>query len=197
LRSSIVAPGQRPDPAGDDARRHPLGVGVDGGQIARRSQAGPHAQRRQRRAQGGALVGVERQARRARRAARVADLVHRGLEVLHELGRHVEAPEREQPAVDLARRLELAGAAVLVERDALRGRDVGHAGDPARGAGAEALERPVVAAHEDLELGGVQQRRDAAHVARALLDRDDLLVGLGDACDERGGHVDAGGLGLL
>ena len=172
-------PGQRPDAAGDDARRHALGVGVDGGEVARRPQAGDRRRRSAASAvaQRGALVVVERQARRARRAAGEADLVHRRLEVLHELGRHVEAPERQQPAVDLARGVELArrGSARRARRTRA-GATSATPDDPAGGAGAEALERPVVAADEDLEVGRVQQRRDAAHVARALLDRDDLLV---------------------
>jgi hypothetical protein len=61
---------------------------------------------------------------------------------------------------------------VALQRHARLGRHVRHPGDPARGAGGEALERPVVAAHEDLEVR-LDQRGDAARVARALLDRDD------------------------
>ena len=71
--------------------------------------------------------------------------------------------------------------------------------DPAGGAGAEALERPVVAADEHLEVGvGVQQRRDPARVARALLDGDDG-VDLARRCarSSAGGMSTPRGLGVV
>ena len=47
---------------------------------------------------------------------------------------------------------ELAGLAQIPQAHALGGQDVDHARDPAGGADAEALERPVIAHDEDVEL---------------------------------------------
>ena len=74
----------------------------------------------------------------------------------------------------------------LVELDALARREHADAGDPAGRAGGEALERPVVAADEHLEVAvEVQQRGDPARVARALLDGDDAVDLVVDARDQR------------
>ena len=84
----------RADAAGDDARRHPLRVGVDGREVAGGSPSRATAgSRRIASAASSAArsVGLQRQARRAGRAAGEADGVLGGLEVLDELGRHVEA----------------------------------------------------------------------------------------------------------
>ena len=64
-RSSIVAPGHRPDAARDHARRHPLRVGVDGGEVARR----PHAPTRACSARSAAARSSRSAARELRAAA--------------------------------------------------------------------------------------------------------------------------------
>ena len=70
---------------------------------------------------------------------------------------------------------------------------------PADGAGGVALQRPVVAADEDLEAVAreLEQVRDPARVARALLDRDDPLVALGERGDRLRREVLAAGLGVV
>ena len=121
------------------------------------------------------LLGlVERQPRRADRAAAQADRVHRALEVLDQPGRHVEATERQDALVDVARLGEPARGDVVEQGDALGGRDVRHTRHPPRRADGEALERPVVAPDEHLELRRLEQRGDSAGVAGALLHRHDL-----------------------
>ncbi len=74
--------------------------------------------------------------------------------------------------------------------------DVRDAGDPAAGAGDEPLERPVVAADQHLERGCVDELGDPARVARALLDRDDLLD-LRQPRDQRRRHVGAARLRVV
>ena len=101
------------DAAGDDARRHPLRVGVDRREVAGGSHQtrGRLAQDRERLLERGDLVGLQRQARRAGRAAVEADGVLGGLEVLDELGGHVEAGDGEQPTVHVARPRQVVGLA--------------------------------------------------------------------------------------
>ena len=100
--------GDRADAAGDDARRHALRVRVDGGEVARRphaaATAGAAAPRARRRSSS-CSAAVEREPRRAHAAAGAGPTASIArLEVLHELRRHVEARERQQPPVDRARR---------------------------------------------------------------------------------------------
>ena len=191
LRSSIVAPGIGSTPAVTTRVGIPSVCESTASILIPAATAIASQQR-------GALVVGERQSRRARRTADEADLVHRRLEVLHELGRHVEAGEREQAAVDRARGLEVAGAAGVVELHALARQHVGDAGHPAGRAGAEALERPVVAADEDLQARRrVEQRGDPPRVARALLDRHDAVDLLVQADDQVRRHVDAARLRVV
>ena len=162
--------GQRGHSAGDHAGRHSLGVGVDRAEVAR----GLHAVTRSPSASTASRRSSCCSAPSGSRGGRVRppvrpDRVHRALEVLDEPGRHVEPAERQQPLVDLARLGQPALVHGVEQLHALRRHDVRDARHPARRARGESLERPVVPAHEHLEVGGAEQRGDAARVARALL----------------------------
>ena len=91
---------ERAHAARDDAGRHALRVRVDGGEVPRRAHAASGragAPSAASAASSTARCSASSGSRGGRhRPADEADRVLRGLEVLHELGRHVEPRERQQ-----------------------------------------------------------------------------------------------------